>query len=143
MERRSVRPSAEELGIHLEFDYAFVGMGESTSPVPGCLFLDVGNRLDAGVIDQHHDGELAESTAQLVCHHKELVWEPFLGDLARRRSQGEDIQGTTVRIRIITHSAPDWDGVVATFFAQHLLRYGELPTYAEVLANYSARVDQG
>jgi hypothetical protein len=118
---------------NVRFD--FVGPGQ-TAPAETFrsdrLFLDVGNALRAGVVDNHHLGSFARSTASLVldCPH-------FVRDAVNSwRSE-------TDPFTIVLHIHPDLDAATATYLALHYLREGEFPPAARILSNYVDRVDHG
>ncbi|MES2644210.1 MAG: hypothetical protein V4850_32290 [Myxococcota bacterium] len=95
------------------------------------------------MLDTHGGGTRADSTAQLVIAHPELVYEHLLGAYLDRADNGEDLSGKEFAPVVLTHVAPDFDAVVATLFVQALIEDGELPWWAPALAAYAAEVDQG
>lgn len=110
--------------------YRFVPMGAVAEPVPGRLYLDVGNRLEAGIIDHHQPDAPDRCTAALVLERPELV-------LAQTRDlkPGEPLE-------IIVHQGVDLDGISAIFLAEALLG-GRLTEGAALWAEYVCRVDRG
>ncbi|MBP7866063.1 MAG: protein kinase [Acidobacteria bacterium] len=116
-------------------DFAFLGYGSSADPcgdgIPR-LYLDVGNSLGPGVIDQHHLLAYMGSTTSLLRQHPEFV----------RATLNPGAVPPEV-YTILVHQQPDLDCVCAAFLAVGLLCDGELPEGAEVLSHYTDRVDAG
>jgi len=134
---------ARALGIPVQWTYGFVGHGSSATTTPGVVYLDVGNRLCAGVLDQHQDGSVGECTSDLLLSHPEYVYHHLLSEVLTLHAQGQLPPKLTLTFRIITHRDPDWDGMVSAFLVQRLIEDGELPAYAPALIAYSRQVDQG
>jgi hypothetical protein len=131
------------LNVTVSWSYGFVGHGESVTTTPGVVYLDVGNRLCPGVLDQHHDVRLGGCTSELLVGHPEHVYHHLLGDLLRAHANGQLGANLTISPRIVTHRAPDWDGIVSAFLARRLIEDGELPAYTRALVAFSLRIDQG
>lgn len=115
--------------------FEFVGFGEAAREVEeeqDRLWLDVGNELRVGVVDQHHLAAYLRSTTSLVLAHPDLV----LGAVDAARSAGDPFT-------IVLHQQPDLDAVAATGLATALLTTGRLPPGAAELALYLDQVDQG
>lgn len=118
-----------------EVRFEFVGPGH-TAPAETFkddrLYLDVGNALRAGVIDNHHLGCVARSSASLVlnCPH-------FVRDAVNSWRSGSD------PFTIVLHIHPDLDAAAAAYLAMLYLREGKFPPAAQILCNYVDRIDQG
>jgi hypothetical protein len=132
-----------ELGIYVKWSFGFVGHGSSATTTPGVVYLDVGNRLCRGVLDQHQDDSLGGCTSDLIVSHPEYVYNHLLDEVLSQHARGLLPAGTTLHLRIITHVNPDWDGMVSAFLVQRLVEDGELPAYTPALVAYSRDVDQG
>lgn len=116
-------------------DFGFLGYG-STADLFGegipRLYLDVGNCLGAGVIDQHHLHAFLGSTTSLVRRHPEFVRATLTPGKAPPEAY-----------TILLHQQPDLDCVGAAFLAAAILCDGDLPEGSEVLSHYTDRVDAG
>ena len=132
-----------DLGLTVQWSFGFVGHGTSATTTPGVVYLDVGNRLCAGVLDQHQDVSLGGCTSELLVSHPEYVYHHLLGEVLALHARGQLPPGLVLNLRIVTHRDPDWDGMVSTFLVQRLVEDGELPPYAPALVAYAKEVDQG
>jgi hypothetical protein len=137
------RRGALDLGIEVDWQYEFFGHGRVLSPRLDTVALDIGNRLEPGVLDQHQDGSLAPSTAMLVWEKPELVYDHLMAPWLRRADDGVSLEGKTWLPVITTHQVPDFDGVVSALLVQEIVQHGMLPDWAESLAGFAAAVDQG
>lgn len=134
---------AKELGVDIRWRHRFVPPGTRAAETPGVLYLDVGGGLGPGVLDHHGDSARPTSTAELILQHRELVYVHLLGPLLERAAAGEDVRGATVSLTLVTHFAPDFDGVTSTYLVRHLIEHGDVPVAASALARYVTDVDQG
>lgn len=89
------------------------------------LYLDVGNDLRDGVIDQHHSANLSGSATQSLIDNVACV---------RNSIKPWRTPGTPYRINI--HDRPKLDCMVAAYLAKVVLTTGELPSVAQDLAEY-------
>ena len=113
--------------LHSRFE--FVPMGTVMEARAGAVAVDVGGKCIPGVIDHHFREAGDECAASLLARSPGLVLDHL---------------GTGgVPFTVIMHSEPDLDCVVSAFLALHLAREGRLPAGAEVLAEYTRRVDRG
>ncbi|MEM9069600.1 MAG: hypothetical protein AAGE52_13895 [Myxococcota bacterium] len=134
---------ANDLGLRVTWRHRFVPPGTRAEPTPGVLYLDVGGGLRPGIIDHHGADIRPTSTAELILQHRELVYVHFLGGVLKRAAAGESVGGSDLTFTLVTHFAPDFDGVVSTYFVKHLVETGEFPSGASALARYVTEVDQG
>jgi len=137
------RRGAAELGIQVDWQFEFVGHGKVLSSRPDTVALDVGNRLEPGVLDQHHDRNLAPSTSRLILEHPDLVYDHLMSPWLRRADDGVALEGKVWSPVITTHRAPDFDGVVSALLVRELVEKGRLPAWGENLSRFAADVDQG
>ncbi len=97
----------------MKIQYEFLRVGEVAEPCSGCLYLDVGNRTEPGVIDHHHvvsaTAASFECTSSLIVARPELVTD-WIGHAALA---GE--------VRLVVHENPDFDCFAATYLASALL----------------------
>jgi hypothetical protein len=115
--------------------FEFVGYGSRApddTARSGRLYLDVGNALRAGVIDNHHLGSMARSSASLVVDCAGFVRDSF--NPAQQRG---------APFTIVLHHNPDLDCVAAAYLAIHYLTEGAFPPGHRALCNYVDRIDQG
>ena len=116
-----LRRGARELGLKVTWKYEFVGPGTSLVSRPDTVALDVGNRLVAGVLDQHHERELGPSTSRLVMTYPELIFEHLLTPWHERADRGQSLDEVNWSPIITTHKNPDFDGIVSTLLVQELI----------------------
>jgi hypothetical protein len=109
----------------------FVPLGSVLPPEENHVALDVGNRLEPGIIDHHHlrAGE-SDSTAGLVWKNRVLI-QNHVGE-----KSAQDIKW-------VLHEQPDFDAVAALFLAWHLVQCGFFPPGARSLQHYATLVDKG
>jgi len=139
----SLRPGARDLGLDVHWHYHFLGPGEAASSTPDALFLDVGRSLSPGVIDQHGDAPGAASTAELIVRFPDLAYNHLVGPWLEVARAGRELGGVAWHPGIATHRAPDFDAVVSTLLARHLVEHGGFPRYTPALVAYASEVDQG
>jgi hypothetical protein len=137
------RRGASDLGIKVDWQYEFFGHGRVLSPRLDTVALDIGNRLEPGVLDQHQDGSLAPSTAMLIWERPELAYDHLMEPWLRRADDGVSLEGKRWSPVITTHRSPDFDGVVSALLVQEIVQHGMLPDWAESLAGFASEVDQG
>ncbi|MCM3691448.1 hypothetical protein [Neobacillus niacini] len=99
------------------------------------LILDLGNRLEPGVIDIHQmkngfkwKDESIVSTAKLIYTFPEML--DYLSD-------------TIEKVTIIVHTYPDFDCFASVYLAQYYLQHRKLPPFAKELADYAEEIDTG
>ena len=139
----SILRGARELGLRTEWRYGFLGQDDSVAPTPGVLFLELGGRVEPGVLD-HHGGQLGSTcAAEVVFRHREAVYNHLLEPWLMRFEEGRLQPGTPWSPTIVVHRDPDWDSVVATWLAQKLVEDGDFPPEAAALVKYTFLVDQG
>lgn len=93
------------------------------------VFCDVGNSLQAGLIDHHQlEGEAQSSTSL-------FVYDPgyFVSELDAAQNE----------ISLVTHSMPDLDGVTCLYLLGEFIKDRRLPAGARVLARFVREVDSG
>ncbi len=132
-----------DIGLRVKWRYEFVRHGEVKHTLPDTVFLSVGNSLEAGVLDYHQDGRLAGSAAKLVLRRPDLVYDHLLGRWLDHYRSGANFAGRIWEPIIVTHEAPDFDGIVAAYLITKLIKNGGFPVWAESLAEYAALVHQG
>ena len=138
-----IRAGAREIGLTVNWRFSFVGHGTVMETTRGVVYLDVGNRLCPGVIDQHQDNSLGNSTSEILLRAPQLVHEHLLGGWLDLRDAGHNLEGRVFSPVIVTHVAPDFDAMVSSWLAVRLVEDGDFPPEAEALVAYAAMVDQG
>lgn len=133
---------ARDLGLETEWRFGFVPFGFRAEPTPGVVYVDVGGKVQPGILD-HHAEEGTASASSVVVAHREAVYNHLLGPWLQRHPEGRVPDGTTWRPTIVTHFDPDWDGMVASWFVTRLIEDGGLPSWAGALVAYTLDVDQG
>ena len=124
--------------------YAFVPAGTVAVSSPDLIYLDVGGGYGPGMIDHHQGGTEACSATRLLLRRPDFVFDhlvPAWRSASRlRTSQGAPLE---VEPTIVLHGQPDFDALASAHLAVHLVEHGGFPDYAEELASYADRVDQG
>ena len=117
--------------VRLEFTGYGVQVDSLAEPADR-LYLEVGNRLEPGIIDQHHLASFSGSTARLVLQNPELI------DCAVSPRRAP-----TDPFTIVLHMNPDLDCLASTYLAIAYLEHGTFSRQAEALVAYIDQVDQG
>lgn len=139
----SLLPGAKDLGLKTEWRYGFLGQEDRVATTPGVLYLELGGRIEPGVLD-HHGGQLGSTcAAEVVYRNREAVYNHLLGPWLVRHEEGRLQPGTKWTPTIVVHRSPDWDSVVAAWLAQKLIETGDFPPEAAALVHYTYQVDQG
>lgn len=120
--------------INIEFNYEFLGNGISVDEIEeNTLYLDVGNKLEKGIIDHHHLENAVNfnerkflSTTSLILISMDLI--------PNSKEQ---------TYKIVTHRSPDFDSIAAIYLAKEYLLNGCFPKYSHELAQYVEQVDCG
>ena len=115
----------------MKFTYDFIPIGSLVTPSDGVVYLDVGNRLEPGVIDHHHPGAPELCTAQLVLENHDFII-----------SQVQD-NGGEHTLNIVVHDYPDLDAITSVYFARFLAGGGKVLASFKNLARYVHEVDKG
>jgi len=139
----SIRQGAKAMGLEVRWRFAFVAPGSVVQPTLDAVYLDAGSKLTAGILDQHQDGALADCTAELVARYPAYVYDHLMLDWLRRERDGVNLKGRNWAPVLVTHRAPDFDALVASYLCMRLVEDGELPSHAKALVEYTALVDQG
>ena len=124
------RRGSADLGLQVDWQFEFVGHGKVLSSRPDTVALDVGNRLEPGVLDQHHDRDLAPSTSRLILEHPDLAYDHLMSPWLRRADDGVALEGKVWSPIITTHWSSDLDAVVSALLVQELVKNGTLPDWA-------------
>ena len=138
------KTGAKNMNLQIHWKYDFVGsiVGESTA---NTIFADVGNQLKMGVLDQHHDQSLGESTTDLIYKYPEYVYDHIMFEWESMHEKETLLsqQRKTIDCTIATHYNPDFDAVSSIFLIQKLLEHGTLHPEILYFINYSIKIDQG
>jgi len=134
--------AATDLGLNVTWRYSFLPAGSVVDPLADTVFIDVGGRLEPGVIDHHHANAGKRSSARLVVDHPGFVHEHLVAPwIAANRLQ--QICGRSWTPSIVMHRSPDFDSIVTTYLVQSLVAEGMFPAGHERLVDYADRVDGG
>ena len=130
------------MGLNVEWIYRFTSTPYGRT-IPNTLFLDVGNALLPGALDQHHDSSLGESTSDLVEKYPHFVYDHLMSEWEHQYVFQSDFQGRKWNPVIIVHPCPDFDDIVAIYLVHHIIEKGVVPKYVTWLVDYASEVDQG
>ena len=96
------------LGLDVRWRYSFVAPGDVVGPSSDTVFVDVGGRLEPGIIDHHHAGPRARSSAGTIVACPALVYEHLVGPwIAADRTV--PVRGRVWSPLVVIHRAPDFD----------------------------------
>ena len=134
--------AATDMGLNVTWRYSFLPAGSVVNPLADTVFIDVGGRLEPGVIDHHHANAGKCSSARLLVDHPGFVHEHLVAPwIATNRLQ--QIRGRSWTPTIVMHRSPDFDSIVTTYLVQSLVTEGMFPAGHERIVAYADRVDGG
>ncbi|ERI93283.1 hypothetical protein HMPREF1982_01707 [Clostridiales bacterium oral taxon 876 str. F0540] len=125
--------------------YKFIRKGEVVSsqsndenlrPQKNRIFLDVGNDLSKGIIDQHQgidgiyiNGRQYQNVSGILCACPYLLLE--------------NIDEDAKEVEVVMHTEPDFDCFASAYIARELIQNRRLPENYEDLCEYAEAVDSG
>lgn len=131
-----------DLGLEVTWRYAFLPPGRTVDRLADTVFVDVGGRLEPGIVDHHHAAAGSRSSARLIVDHPAHVYEHLVAPwVAADRTS--PVRGRSWKPTLATHGSPDFDAIVSTMLVQSLVEHGEFPRGFEELVRYADRVDSG
>lgn len=134
---------AKELGIEVNWRYAFLGQDDTAATTPGVVFIEIGGKVAPGVFDHHQGNQKDTCAAEVVFRNPDLAYGHLLGPWLARQQEGRLDPTAVFQPTVVTHRDPDWDSVVATYLVQRLVEDGGFPEEADALVKYTRLVDQG
>ncbi len=136
---------ARDLNISIEWRFRFYGHGARVHPEPGVIHVDLGNKLEAGVIDHHIKESPFASSASAIAANPHLVSHHLLGGLNATYYRGLAISRKKIIFTFICHRNPDWDSMVSFYLCRYICENGFLPPreVTDALARATDLVDQG
>ncbi|MDQ2087417.1 hypothetical protein RBH29_13375 [Herbivorax sp. ANBcel31] len=99
------------------------------------LFLDLGNRLEEGVIDHHHLNTITKDNVEekVTCAAQLVFLYPeYFKHIA-------DCE----KVNIILHDEPDFDAISSLFLVIYYNEYKKIPKISQLLIKYAGENDQG
>lgn len=138
--------SPNDLGVKtVSWKFKFLGYGATVHPQPGTIFVDLGNKLEAGVIDHHGKDIPYGSSTSAIAANPHLVLSHLLGPINETYYKGFPIARGELQFVFVTHANPDWDGVTALWLCDYLVRNAALPPDSLLSAVCGATdiIDQG
>ncbi len=106
--------------------FEFVDYGEELFPQEGTIIVDVGKKLEEGILDHHQPDAENECAATLVVKHPELILNHLKGGKS---------------FRLITHRYPDFDAVSSAFLVEKVVERGKVTNSMKKIAEYAKVVD--
>jgi hypothetical protein len=131
-----------DLGLDVTWRYSFVPASQTVDQLGDTVFIDVGGRLEHGIIDHHCAASDFRSSARLVVDHPAYVYEHLVGPWVSA-DRVASVKGRQWSPTLVTHESPDFDSLVATKLVQSLVETGQFPGGCEELCRYADRVDSG
>ncbi len=115
----------------MDIQYEFINQGSVVSSKNGHVYIDVGNKLEPGVLDHHQPGAPDLCATALVLKYPDWVRDQV------------SMQGNQEKLTIIVHNYPDLDAISGAWLASNIARGKEtLPIYS-TWADYVCSVDRG
>ena len=135
----------DELGLTVKWKFCFRGQGETVDSEPGNIFIDLGNKLEKGVIDHHHFQDSPLCTTSAIVRNPRFVLDHLLGPLNETYYGGKGFGRGVITFQFTTHREPDWDGAAAYYLVDLMVSSGGLPDpeVASALSKASETIDQG
>lgn len=112
----------------MDIVYDFIPAGSTVTPEKGKVFLDVGNDLCPGIIDNHSD-KSQHCSSYLAYHNPEYVSKMF----------DPDKESFT----IIVHKYPDYDAILSAYISTKIIQNKKLTENDKHLSEIADQVDRG
>lgn len=115
--------------LNVNFEFVRNGTTAEQTPEENTIWIDVGNKMQKGIID-HHGEEKDDSVCatEMVYKHPELVLQNI--------TNPNDIT-------IVGHILPDFDCVASAYLVKKLAENGELTPEMEKIVEYAKLTDTG
>lgn len=113
----------------MKIKYKFIPQGSSAKAEKGKVYLDVGNDVCNGIIDNHTEKAGKHCSAYLTYHHPELltsIIDPYNDNFI-----------------IITHERPDYDAILASYLATKIVLDKRLTENEKSLVDIADSIDAG
>ena len=119
----------EEKNIGVKFEFVRNGTTAEQTPEENTIWIDVGNKMEKGIID-HHGDEKDDSVCatEMVYRHPELVLQNITNPN---------------ELTIVGHILPDFDCVASAYLVKKLVENGELTPEMEKVVEYAKLTDTG
>ena len=130
------------LGLDVRWRYSFVAPGDVVGSSSDTVFVDVGGRLEPGIIDHHHAGPRARSSAGTIVACPALVYEHLVGPWITA-DRTVPVRGRVWSPLVVMHRAPDFDSIVSASLIKTLVECGGVTARDIELARYADDVDGG
>ena len=114
---------------NIKFNFVRNGTTAEETPAENTIWIDVGNKMQKGIID-HHGDEKDDSVcaAEMVYKHPELVLENI--------TDSRDLT-------IVGHILPDFDCVASAYLVKQLAENGKINPEIEKIVEYAKLTDTG
>ncbi len=104
----------------------FVDYGKELFPEENTIIVDVGKKLEEGILDHHQPDAENECAASLVVKHPELILNHLKGEK---------------EIKVITHRYPDFDAVSSAYLVEKVVDREKITNSMKKIAEYAKVVD--
>lgn len=117
----------------VNYDYCVKSIKQCTIQ-PNRIFLDIGNKLEKGVIDHHEiysnsNSTSYNSTVGILTACPEFIFS--------------NINDDSEEIEIVLHSSPDFDCIASAYIAMYLIENKQYPDNYKYLVDYAEEIDSG
>ncbi|MBD3385103.1 TIR domain-containing protein [candidate division KSB1 bacterium] len=136
---------AKDLNISIEWRFRFYGHGARVHSEPGVIYVDLGNRLEPGIIDHHIKESPFRSSASAIAGNSQYVSRHLLGGLNDTYYRGQTINRKNMIFTFACHRFPDWDSMVSFYLCRYICENGYLPPQeiTDALSRATDIIDQG
>jgi len=104
----------------------FVDYGKELFPKEKTIIVDVGKKLEEGILDHHQPDAENECAASLVVKHPELILKHLKGEK---------------KFDVITHRYPDFDAVSSAYLVEKVVEREKVTNSMVKIAEYAKVVD--
>ena len=132
----------DQLGIALKWEYRFYRKDKPLAPLPNQILIDLGNRLDYGVIDTDQGDTLYRSSVEALAKNPHFVTGHLLKKVNEEYAAGRKPQVGEITFSFCTHHGPGWDNMASLYVCNQLLKTGHLPDNIHWLLDASNAIAQ-
>ncbi len=113
----------------MKIKYQFIPQGSSAKAEKGKVYLDVGNDVCNGIIDNHTEKAGKHCSSYITYHNLELVKDM--------------IDDSSDNFLIITHEKPDFDAILSSYIATKIALGKKLSENEKYLVDIADSIDSG
>jgi len=134
--------SLDQLSIALKWEYRFHRKDKPIAPLPNQILIDLGGKLDYGVIDTDQGGTPYQSSVEALAENPHFVIGHLLKKVNEEYAAGRKSQVDELTFSFCTHHGPGWDNMASLYVCDQLLKTGRLPKNIHWLLDASNDIAQ-